>query len=315
MKTNAFIEAEKARQIRNNDENAFADFLVNKGLYETIIITPENIWDLANLAGGGIKVDVFCPKCGEKRIFISEPIYRHLVTGNEGNYHSVQDEIVNLQQTLNRQRAVGTDINDSWIWTTKNFAYDTRIMAFRFYCAKDHSHRMDYIVSTEDNIMRKIGQYPSIADLSFPELKEYRKVMTSKEDEKELKRAIGLYANGIGVGSFVYLRRIFERIINNACEKAINDNKYNEKELMDLQVKDRIKKLSGYLPKAVVDSTVAYGIMSKGIHEFSEEECKEYFPVLQAFIMMVLRQWEAIRKEAEDAENLQKELNRIASNI
>lgn len=34
--------------------------------------------------------------------------------------------------------------------------------------------------------MKKIGQYPSVADLSFPELKEYRKVMT-KDDEKNLK--------------------------------------------------------------------------------------------------------------------------------
>ena len=66
--------------------------------------------------------------------------------------------------------------------------------------------------------MKKIGQYPSVADLSFPELKDYRKVM-SKDDDKELKRAIGLHASGIGIGSFVYLRRIFERIRQDFCRR------------------------------------------------------------------------------------------------
>lgn len=124
-----------------------------------------------------------------------------------------------------------------------------------------------------------------------------------------------MYANGIGIGSFVYLRRIFERIVDKASKKAISDGKYKEKELLDLRVNDRVKKLSGYLPQAIVNSPVAYGIISKGIHELSEEECTIYFPVLQSFIMMVLRQWESIRKEAEEAEKLQKELNSIASNI
>lgn len=315
MVKNVFIEAEKENHVKDDDENVFLNFIVNKGLYDTIEITPDNIWDLATLAGGNLKVDVFCPECGEKRIFVLEPLIRHIVYGNERMTRTIQDEIINWQQVQNRQRAVGEEIDGSWTWTNKSFMYETRIMAFRFYCAKDSSHRLDYIVSTEGNTMRKIGQFPSVADLSFPELKEYRKVMTSKEDEKELKRAIGLYANGIGIGSFVYLRRIFERIIDKACENAMNDGKFEEKELMDLRVNERIKKLSGYLPKAIVDSPVAYGIISKGIHELNEEECKTYFPVLQSFIMMVLRQWESIRKETEEADRLQKELNKIASNI
>ena len=71
----------------------------------------------------------------------------------------------------------------------------------------DSTHHLDYIVLTNENGMKKIGQYPSVADLTFPELKEYRKIMT-KDDEKEFKRAIGLYASGIGIGSFVYLRNL-----------------------------------------------------------------------------------------------------------
>ena len=104
----------------------------------------------------------------------------------------------------------------------------------------DSTHHLDYIVLTDGNMLKKIGQYPSVADLSFPELKEYRKVM-SKEDEKELKRAIGLFAAGIGVGSFVYLRRIFERIIVTASHKAIEEGKIEAEEFAKAHVDEKIR--------------------------------------------------------------------------
>lgn len=38
------------------------------------------------------------------------------------------------------------------------------------------------------------------------------------------------------------------------------------------RVEDKIKLLKDYLPQMLVDNKVVYGIMSKGIHELSEEE-------------------------------------------
>lgn len=89
----------------------------------------------------------------------------------------------------------------------------------------DNTHHLDYIVLAYGNKLKKIGQFPSVADLIFPELKEYRKVMT-EEDGKEFKRAVGLFASGIGIGSFVYLRRIFECIILTASQKAKRKKKW-----------------------------------------------------------------------------------------
>ena len=55
-------------------------------------------------------------------------------------------------------------------------------------------------------------QYPpTVADMTFPELDAYKHVI-SKEDRKELGTAIGLFASGVGAGSYVYLRRILERL-------------------------------------------------------------------------------------------------------
>ena len=158
----------------------------------------------------------------------------------------------------------------------------------------------------------KIGQYPSIADMTFPELDAYKHVI-SKEDRKELGTAIGLYASGVGAGSYVYLRRILERLIYQAKETAgdtVNDEKFRQ-----AKVAERIKMLEGHLPEALTQNTVIYGILSKGIHELSEEECRKYFPVVKECIYQILGMWESERKKQADEAGMNKALNAITTSI
>lgn len=251
MVRNVFNER-SSREIKSID-NVFVDFLVNKGLYDEIEITKDNIFELADLVGGHVKIDIYCPKCGESRVFSCEmiPYYWYDEHNQEIKGRSLEEEIVSWQeiQNMDGTRFVG-DPEAPWTWTNNSIENDTRLMVFKFFCAMDNTHHLDYIVLTYGNKMKKIGQYPSVADLSFPELKEYRKVMT-KEDEKELKRAIGLFASGIGVGSFVYLRRIFERIIVTASRKAIEEGKIKEEEFGKAHVDEKNKDVSRVSSKII----------------------------------------------------------------
>ena len=314
MGRNVF-NAQSLREIKSVD-NVFGNFLASKGLYDEIEITKGNIFELADLVGGHVKIDVYCPKCGESRVFSCEmvPYYWYEDHNLEIKLKPLEAELVSWQQIQSvKPHIVGTP-EEPWTWTNNSLENDTRLMVFKFSCAMDNTHHLDYIVLTHGNKMIKFGQYPSIADLSFPELKDYRKVMT-KEDERELKRAIGLFASGIGVGSFVYLRRIFERIIMTASQKAIEDGKIKENEFIRARVDERIKMLAEYLPQTLVNSPVFYGIISKGIHELSEEDCIEFFPVMQSFIMMILRQWEKIRRDKEEEKKLTISLSNIAGKL
>ena len=65
----------------------------------------------------------------------------------------------------------------------------------------------------------KIGQYPSVADIHIGQVKQYDKVL-DKSILREFTKAIGLAANGVGIGSFVYLRRIFENLVYDAFDEA-----------------------------------------------------------------------------------------------
>lgn len=124
-----------------------------------------------------------------------------------------------------------------------------------YICSMDEKHHLDYIVLTTDNSMTKIGQYPSVADMTFSELDAYKHVI-SKEDRKELGTAIGLFASGVGAGSYVYLRRILERLIYQA--KATAGDAVNDEEFEKARVAERIKMLQEYVPEMLIQNTTIY---------------------------------------------------------
>lgn len=110
--------------------------------------------------------------------------------------------------------------------------------------------------------------------------------MISKEDRKELGTAIGLFASGVGAGSYVYLRRILERLIYQA--KATAGDSIDDEKFKQARMAERITMLEGYLPEVLIKNTTIYGILSKGIHELSEEDCRKYFPVVKECIYQIL---------------------------
>ena len=157
----------------------------------------------------------------------------------------------------------------------------------------------------------KVGQYPSVADFHIGQVHKYDKVLP-KDKMREFTKAIGLAANGIGVGSFVYLRRIFEHLVFEALETAKVENEaFDVNAFVRARMNDKIQMLSGYLPDYLIEQHTIYGILSKGIHELSEDECKEYFSVLKASIEMILDE----RLEAYQKERRKKEISAALSKI
>lgn len=144
---------------------------------------------------------------------------------------------------------------------------------------------------------QKIGQYPTIADLEIGKYQKYAKVI-SKENLRELNKAIGLSANGVGVGSFVYLRRIFETLLEKYHQQALDTNNWNEDEYKKSRIAEKIELLKNYLPEAIVKYKKVYSIISKGIHELEEQECLEYFSIVKDAIISILEQ-DYLKKQNE----------------
>lgn len=303
--------------IGSGKDNVFSNFLQTNGLYDSIQINEDNIIDLIFLLDGKVRISDYCKECKEERVFTMKP-YIYFSKDSKGcSPHKLSERLMEVQRENVIKNTpsvgeVGSKENIAWEW--KDWQNDdvSRILVFQFVCSMNEDHHLDYIVLTTDTSMMKIGQYPSVADMTFPKLDAYKHVI-SKEDRKELGTAIGLFASGVGAGSYVYLRRILERIIYKAKETAgdtVNDEKFEQAKMAE-----RIKMLEGYLPETLTKNTIIYGILSKGIHELSEEECLRYFPVVKECIYQILGMWESERKKQAEEAGLNKALNAITTSI
>lgn len=299
--------------IVSGEDNVFASFLQEKGLYDCMDITEENIGELITLIDGRVRINSYCTECKTERVFTMSPITFFTMCGDEYDERKLADEAQFLQDNI-----YGSDTDHrkekggEWQW--KNWEIDevARVLVFKFVCSMNGEHHLDFVAIADNKTFRKIGQYPSVADLSFPELDVYQKVL-STEDRREFGRAIGLYASGIGAGSYVYLRRIFERLLFQAKVNA--GNSIDEEAFDKARVDAKITMLSDYLPKLLTGNPTLYGVLSKGIHELTEKECIEYFPVVRDCIYMILNEWEEMRKKKEKEESIGKALSQIASKV
>jgi hypothetical protein len=161
------------------------------------------------------------------------------------------------------------------------------------------------LLLSEDRSIMKIGQYPTIAHVHIGQIQDYKGVL-SKEELKEFTRAIGLAANGGGIGSFVYLRRIFENLIQSAYEQALKEYAIDREQYARGRMNDKIALLHDFLPETLVEIKEVYGILSKGIHELSEEECLLYFNTMRNGIEIILDdKLEQKKKELKRKETLE----------
>ena len=161
------------------------------------------------------------------------------------------------------------------------------VFALWFTCSREQYHQACFIFHSHHGVLQKIGQYPSIADLANPELQKYRTIL-GNEGFRELSRAVGLASHGVGVGAFVYLRRIFESLIQKARQEAATEQGWDDQAFEKDRVDEKILRLKRYLPQYLVENRSLYGIMSVGVHTLSEAKCLEAFPVVRVGIELIL---------------------------
>jgi hypothetical protein len=157
--------------------------------------------------------------------------------------------------------------------------------------------------------IEKIGQYPSLATIAQDETRQYRSVLKD-ENASEFHKAVGLAAHGVGVGSFVYLRRVFERLIRSRFDEFKVQESWDETAFNGMRMEDKINLLKDHLPEVLVANRRVYSILSLGIHELEEEACLTAFPMMRSAIIIIL---EDDKKKREDLARRQEMEKAIAA--
>ena len=196
----------------------------------------------------------------------------------------------------------------------KDYAHINRLFPIRLACSRNEGHTIVFIFQVENSILSKIGQFPSIASLKDYGLKKYRTILGDSV-YKEFSKAVGLHSHDIGVGAFVYLRRIFETLIEDAHVMKTSTAGWDESNYQRSRMDEKIVMLKDSLPDYLVKNRSIYSILSLGIHELDEEQCLEMFDPIKVGIELILdEKIEAIEKEKK-MNSVSKTINDIKSKL
>lgn len=258
----------------NNAPPTKKEFCIDFPLYEQFTFAEEHNQEGWNVFFSQEPIDTYCPECN------SHSIFRQHISTEVPRYV------------------------DGWVGS-KRFHVTLK-------CSRDIDHRLYFIFDVEDRTVQKIGQYPSLADLNTYDVRQYSAVLP-KEDFKEFTKAIGLAAHGVGVGSFVYLRRIFENLVHAAYQIAKSDDGWDDEAYRNGRMAERIQLLAGHLPDFLVENRSMYKILSQGLHELTENECLAAFPVIKLGIEMVLEEQLVAAAKQQKLEQAKKAIHSLVS--
>lgn len=251
----------------------FTDLCFNIPLYRIFDLDEERdsdtLWQYFEFRG---KYDGFCKECDDRTIYAN-------------------------RSSINSRHGIRAD----------SFFVD-RLFSVKFVCERNNWHFCEFYFLIYGRTLQKIGQYPSLADTAIAETARFRKVL-SGEQSRELHSALGLAAHDVGIGAFVYLRRVFESLIEQRRQIAIQEGELTQEQFNGLRMGERVELLKNYLPNILVENKSIYTVLSKGIHELEEQECLQYFPVIKEMMLLILE--EDLEKKRKD-EHIRKTLEALA---
>jgi hypothetical protein len=252
------------------------EFCVALPLYAEHTVTEGQNTGLYNFITKSVNIDCFCVDCQQPSVFLG------------------------IEQKLEVQGY--------------EFRLNDRIFMREFICSRVHNHSAYFYFRLKRRVLCKVGQSPSMADISESALRPYRKVLTP-EEYRELTRAVGLASHGVGIGSFVYLRRIFERLIGAARDQASGIQGWDEEAFQRSRMEEKIDLLQHFLPPFLVEQRKLYSILSKGIHALTEEECLEAFPIVRVGIELILDQKVAAKQQQDKIEEAKKRFGSLQQKL
>lgn len=281
------------------------DFFLKTNLYEKFKIDRINQNDIDRVIdieffNGAISC--YCNECNEKRTFRNDLIKNKTLSTKTTPHNYINEYHAEEYDKLEDVKPIIAFMKE--IEMTEN-----RTFTLEFYCTHNHEHRIYFTFTVQNSSIQKSGQFPTLLDLEdSTEINKYKKEL-GKEEGRNYHKAIGLASHGIGAGSYVYLRRIFEGFIYEAKDKAIKEEAITEDDFVPKKMNEKIELLKDYLPEILVEHKEYYSVLSKGIHELSEDECLKYFNVLKDGIEVILDEKIETRKKEEKRKAFKSNMN------
>lgn len=275
-------------------------YFVESPLYEEFAIDGDgakwhSVW-IEFFVGG---VDCHCVHCGRSSVLRGTATLPSV--SRNPTYQRLPDSETELGPKY--QNALLPTEGGGYVTMTDVGEYGLRERVFRsvLVCTRCKHDALIVLTRVADGKLSKIGQFPSRAELELPTLAKYRASL-GDERYRELVRGVGLASHGVGIGSFAYLRRVFEHLVGEAAVAAArHDADWDEARFQSLRMAEKIKALENYLPPFLVEHRSLYGDLSDGLHNQTEDGCLKMFqPILVAIEVILDQRLEEAEREKKE---------------
>ena len=243
------------------------------------------------------------------------PFTKEIECKNYKNYENLF--YVGKYRTNNGWRELNINFNNTnslkeYKISNNSIGYYTYYIDYYFKCTNDlnHLYKMSVVLfrDSEKVTIIKIGQFPESTILGDYDGDKYTKVLRRINDSYlEYKNAEKSYKYGLYSGAYVYLRRVFENMIDYYITKNNIQLPQNSK------TEDRIDAVKKYFDDKIRDILKPlYSALSKGIHSIKDQECKEYYNELKVILdiqLQYMKSNDELEKKVNESSKALAELN------
>lgn len=263
--------------------------------------------------------DYFCNKCGKIKTYIQNQKESVIIDSTFNDNKAINMYNPRLENSvITYDKSNYPTFNDS---TNLNiYEKNFRFFIFKKLKCPTCNEKLTMIFLYENNSITKIYQSFISDIIEDDDIQQFKKMkLLNNDDLKELDKANQCKKLGMNVASFVYMRRIFENMLQRIYEEHKTEITLEDssKKFTDLYLKNKVKYLKPYLPMLMSEKSTSdkyiklYKLLSEGIHKLNEDVCEELYNIINELLLMILEKEMQEKKNKKNLDELEKSFNKI----
>ena len=162
-----------------------------------------------------------------------------------------------------------------------------KYICYHFTCSKNPEHHYEMLLSimVKDGsvTVTKIGQTPLPYQLISGPSAQYERLLEKFDAKQDFRNAKRAQSEGLYIGALIYLRRVFEKMIDYANKEAGNEGHEGDK------MEDRIRLAKAYIePRVYSKMNGLWQLVSENIHNRDEKRAEEDYRHVEALLTFQL---------------------------
>ncbi|HEY3299378.1 MAG TPA: hypothetical protein VGJ90_01270 [Methylophilaceae bacterium] len=261
--------------MKSSSELQVEDWLLKLAIHQPFEITSSAQSVVKGILTYAGTLDMYCPACAKTSTFKGD----------------ISTETENISQS-EKFAANGFNVSSSfWLHT---------IFSKQLSCTRV-GHVATFYFHIDDGKLFKVGQYPSLANITFGDALKYLPVL-GEEKIKEFNQAITLAADGAGLGALVYLKRVLSYLLDMTAQQT----KLEQSKYQTVDIATKVLLLEDSLPDSFKHYIEVFSLFNKNDISLTDLECLKATSLITAMIVMLADEKVAGLVRAENAETVQK---------